>query len=550
MTNSGLNSSRSVLNPATYQLVGVSKLLLSGLRGILVCDGVGVGKTITAGYAASYFSGKGEGPTVVVCPVMLVDKWRSELQSKFGIDARPVRNLEELRTAEDEIPYSYPKMGPVAYIFAQSLLVNPDFSTSTRPGLLIVDEIHTYRNPETISYRVLHKLSAAAQWRMGLTATPINNTLDDLVTELSIILPENALPAVDATVRELWQMHRVGTLSPLLTRFEKEPLHIHFARRRIRTWLLAYPETYAARAVDVVRERRGRASRKGTRFDEITLYRLATSSPRAFEQATGSRGLLDPPHDPKLAALVRIRQEAPDSHLLVFCEFVGTVEYIREALGDGGTVLTLTGETPFVDRRGILETFKREPRAVLVMTAVGSEGLDLQFCSRMVNYDLHWNPMILEQRIGRIDRVGQDKTEVEVNNIIIAGSIDEHVLTTLSRKLSTISQSVFAPQPIVETVELAESRQAPGLIADELTVASEQAKGLDLIRALEESSRIRLEDYEIVGTIEPRFCNPELLRESASTGTLPWMSHASQSAWMEGVGRAARDFESILAEYA
>src|SRR2546426_11754558 len=102
MKGSGPKSTREGLRPATYQLVALSKLALSGLNGILVCDGVGVGKTISAGYVASYFASKTLLPTVVVCPIMLVDKWREELRSKFGFDVRPIRNTEELETAVSE----------------------------------------------------------------------------------------------------------------------------------------------------------------------------------------------------------------------------------------------------------------------------------------------------------------------------------------------------------------------------------------------------------------------------------------------------------------
>src|SRR5439155_24962600 len=186
--SSGPSSYPSGLRPSPYQLVALTKLVSSGLRGILICDGVGVGKTISAGYVASYVPGLERRPTLVVSPVMLVDKWREELQSKFEIDARPIRNPEELNTAEDELQYlSSPSS--VVYILAQSLLLRQDFETSIRPGLLILDEIHNYRNPDTISYRVLQRLSKTTRWSVGLTATPINNTLDDLVSELSLVLP-------------------------------------------------------------------------------------------------------------------------------------------------------------------------------------------------------------------------------------------------------------------------------------------------------------------------------------------------------------------------
>ena len=81
----------------------------------------------------------------------------------------------------------------------------------------------------------------------------------------------------------------------------------------------------------------------------------------------------------------------------------------------------------------------RETESSVVMTPVGSEGLDFQFCSNLVNYDLHWNPMKIEQRIGRIDRIGQEKNTVRVYNLLVGGSIDERVLSIMGDKLKLVS---------------------------------------------------------------------------------------------------------------
>jgi len=480
---------------------------------------------------------------------MLVDKWREELQSKFGIDARPVRNPEELSTAEDELAYQ-PNSSSVAYILAQSLLLRQDFETSLRPGLLIADEIHTYRNPNTISYQVLQRLSKSAKWSVGLTATPINNTLDDLVTELSLVLPNWNHLSIEAALKEVWHGRRTSLLSPVLTRFEKEPLKIHFARRSIRTWVVAYPSAYTFSVRMHIKQKLGKVSSTGLRFDEITLHRLATSSPRAFELATQTSDLLNPSQDPKLAVLRRILDQSPTSQFIVFCEFVGTVGYLEEALRDVRRVVPITGETPFFDRKVLLDTFRRSASSVLIMTAVGSEGLDLQSCSRLVNYDLHWNPMILEQRIGRIDRVGQVKSSVDIENITVAGSIDERVLMVLSKKLAAIAQSVFAPQPILESISVGVSAPSESLIVDDAALAAEERRGLELITALTESSKIKLDDYNVLSGIDSKFCDPALLRQlSESRQEPPWLSAPPVRAWAGPLRNAARELTGILSAY-
>jgi SNF2 family DNA or RNA helicase len=108
--------------------------------------------------------------------------------------------------------------------------------------------------------------------------------------------------------------------------------------------------------------------------------------------------------------------------MLVFCEFTETARLLSSAL-EGRRTFMITGELPVWRRSEVLDAFREAADGILVMTSVGSEGLDLQSCSVLVNYDLTWNPMRLEQRIGRVDRIGQPKPEVTVHNFVVSGSI-------------------------------------------------------------------------------------------------------------------------------
>jgi SNF2 family DNA or RNA helicase len=87
-----------------------------------------------------------------------------------------------------------------------------------------------------------------------------------------------------------------------------------------------------------------------------------------------------------------------------------------------------------------IESFRAE-KQVLVTTEIGGEGRNLQFCCRMVNYDLPWNPMKIEQRIGRIHRIGQEK-EVQIFNFCAAGSIEDYILDILDRKINMFEMVV------------------------------------------------------------------------------------------------------------
>src|SRR2546426_12635845 len=108
MKTSGMRLVADPLRPAGYQLVALTKLLINRGNCILIADGVGVGKTISAGYILDSFSAGGQGPCLVLCPPSLVDKWRFELRMKFGKNPMAIRSAEELQTSHRELEVKSP----------------------------------------------------------------------------------------------------------------------------------------------------------------------------------------------------------------------------------------------------------------------------------------------------------------------------------------------------------------------------------------------------------------------------------------------------------
>jgi superfamily II DNA or RNA helicase len=127
----------------------------------------------------------------------------------------------------------------------------------------------------------------------------------------------------------------------------------------------------------------------------------------------------------------------PNLKLLVFTEFVATQEMLYEFLTERGfAVECLNGSMDLEERKRVQDSFARDAR-ILVSTEAGGEGLNLQFCHVVINYDIPWNPMRLEQRIGRVDRIGQTHT-VRAVNFVLAESIEAQVLVVLQQKLEVI----------------------------------------------------------------------------------------------------------------
>ena len=164
--------------------------------------------------------------------------------------------------------------------------------------------------------------------------------------------------------------------------------------------------------------------------------------------------------------LYRLQSEEGDLELkaLVFTEFVPTQEMLRRFLTERGfSVVCLNGSMDMEERKRVQEAFAKETR-ILISTDAGGEGLNLQFCHVVINYDIPWNPMRLEQRIGRVDRIGQSHV-VRAVNFVFEGSVEHRVREVLEQKLAVI----FDEFGIDKTGDVLDSAQA-GRMFDEMYV--------------------------------------------------------------------------------
>lgn len=171
--------------------------------------------------------------------------------------------------------------------------------------------------------------------------------------------------------------------------------------------------------------------------------------------------------DAKAEALIdwvynlQAEENEPDLKILIFTEFVPTQKMLKEFLEARGiSVITLNGSMDMEERKRAQDTFRGHAR-VLVSTDAGGEGLNLQFAHVIINYDIPWNPMRLEQRIGRVDRIGQSKT-VRAINFVIEDSVEFRVREVLEQKLAVI----FDEFGIDKTGDVLDSAQAGELFED------------------------------------------------------------------------------------
>ena len=192
----------------------------------------------------------------------------------------------------------------------------------------------------------------------------------------------------------------------------------------------------------------------------------------------------------------------PDLKILVFTEFVPTQEMLRDFLAERGfSVVCLNGSMDLDERRKVQEAFADKAR-ILISTDAGGEGLNLQFCHVVINYDIPWNPMKLEQRIGRVDRIGQ-KHIVKAVNFVLEDSVEHRVLEVLEEKLRVI----FEELGVDKTGDVLDSAQAEQIF-DELFVealldpGSLEAKVDEVVEGIKEEIQRARESTEILEEAE------------------------------------------------
>ena len=219
----------------------------------------------------------------------------------------------------------------------------------------------------------------------------------------------------------------------------------------------------------------------------------------------------------------RLQQDESDPALkiLVFTEFVPTQEMLTTFLSERGlTVVCLKGSMDMEERRQVLGRLSDEAR-IFVSTDAGGEGLNLQFCHVVVNYDIPWHPMWLEQRIGRVDRIGQ-KYEVRVLNLVLENSVEYWVREVLEQKLEVILDEFG----IDKTGDVLDSAEAEAWFADlfvEATVNTEKCDSAaqDMVSKVKDQARVARETVSIFS--EPQQLDPEEAQRLQAHPLPAWM---------------------------
>jgi SNF2 family DNA or RNA helicase len=439
-----------------YQVETV-RMVLKQFRGrVLLADEVGLGKTIEAGMVLKEYLLRGMADRVLILtPASMVGQWLEELAAKFDI---------RLASTYDSLLRNQP-----AVFWSQARVV-ASIATARRPehlallagqhyDLVIVDEAHHLKNRRSQNWKLVNQLNK--RFLLLLSATPVQNSLVELYNLLTLLKPgifktekefaSNYMtpgkPRVPANRERLRDLMR-----EVMVRNSRSLVDVRLPRRHASTVRLsAGPEEAACyqQLSCLVRETVAQGATP-LRLAMRHLQAAAGSSPAAAACAIERLAETVPSLGQweallqrcralgsgcKETALLDLLKRNPLEKKIVFVHHRETLARLAHCLHAAGMdYVWFHGSLSGPEKDQAISRF-HDSAPVLLSTESGGEGRNLQFCNTLINFDLPWNPMSIEQRIGRIHRIGQTR-EVFVFNLVVQDTLEEYVLKILDEKIN------------------------------------------------------------------------------------------------------------------
>jgi len=469
-----------------HQIETVRKVMRRFRGRVLLADEVGLGKTIEACLLLrEYLLRRLIKRVLILVPNPLVSQWHEELSSKFHLDFRIAPRTAT--SSRDEFWATHDRV-LVSTSFARSGR-RPEAIASAQWDLVIVDEAHHCRNRSTKLWKLVNSLQRRHMFL--LTATPVQNNLVELYSLLTLLEPGHLKTEADfkkqfvtrGNPRDPRNRHRLrDLLGEVMIRNTRGLVQINLPPRYAQTIVATPGEEESQLLIDIqqyLRDQLATAARTNPDdAEQESPEELDVSSTESMDtpraNANGPAGIsrmrlhailtsigshpataaatLQPlaerderarqlceragriSHSAKDEKLLQLLKESHDHKVLVFVASIRTLHRLQSLLTEAAiSYSTFSGEQSSTDKDAAVEQLKSSVN-VMLCTESGGEGRNLQFADTLINFDLPWNPMKIEQRIGRIHRFGQTQ-DVFIFNLCTAGTLESRILKLLNDKI-------------------------------------------------------------------------------------------------------------------
>ena len=470
---------KNLLYDLPHQKDGALRLLRDMNGSGLLADEVGLGKTITTGIVIRECIDRGFAKRVLILtPPSLVDQWVSELKEKFELDFRIIEN----ESSWDGAKFAIASIDRVKIFDKNQQEFRHHKAHLSSWDLLIVDEAHKLKDRNTVRWRFVDKIQKKRF--LVLTATPFQNDLLELYNLLHILKRGHLGTMKEFRDQFLFRGNKRHPLNPrdlkkrldeVMVRRRRDETKVNYMRRIpkiVKVELTKQERDIYDRICDLLktkyfsvtgREINGRLvifsvlpkMTSSSRSAIDSLERIVSDSKYHEKTKEIARSILQDykglKKDSKIEKLVEVVKEIverdPSDKMLIYTKHPATLKYIVEKLSPFNfNIVTFDAGLSREEKTEVIREFKTNAK-IMICTETASEGLNFQFCNNLINYDLPWNPMAVEQRIGRLDRIGQKKN-MNIYSLATKDTMEERVVDLIINKMCCIGL-VIGELPII-----------------------------------------------------------------------------------------------------
>ncbi|MGM8214100.1 DEAD/DEAH box helicase [Bacillaceae bacterium W0354] len=472
-----------------HQMDAVKEVLFNMHGRAILADEVGLGKTIEAGVILKELMIKGLVKKVLILvPSSLIRQWENELNQTFYIPAKAKHR-------------SYPWAAYDICISSIDLAKKEPHASEILDqeyDMLIIDEAHRLKNPKTRNYQFVKQIKS--NYCLLLTATPIQNKIDEIFYLMSIVRP--GLLGDKLSFKKAVREERHNGENNVIQKLIKQSMVRNRRAETTNQWTDRHIQTIKVDFTDEEQQfyEKLESLQAEHSFTTLTLKREICSSREACYQTIQQQKWNEPfkkelmqniealPHHAKALKTVEFVKQLNEK-CIIFTEYKSTQIYLQWLLHQNGILsVTYNGKFRKSKKEWMIQLFKNQAQ-VLIATDAGGEGLNLQFCNHMIHYDLPWNPMKLEQRIGRIHRYGQEK-DVNIYYVVLNNTIDDRILNLLYDKLDLFKDVIGELDQILSRLGISNLESEIGEIIEESRSEREANIKIDNLLSVINDSRV------------------------------------------------------------